>query len=109
LKLCQFVFYQGLQYPDAFLLIRIVGSETLQLPDCLIDVLYRRTIRLEVGFFPREEIASLSGFCIGEPADCVIERIEDFVGVLSLLSSLSESARVPVGLPSSEYQNGRCY
>ena len=45
LKLRQFLFHQRLQYLYAFLLIRIVGSETLQIPNCLIDVLNRRTVR----------------------------------------------------------------
>ncbi len=108
MKLRHFFFYQRLEDLDAFLLIRIVGCEILQVPNCLVDALNRRTVRLEIGIVPREEIASLSGFRVNEPGHRLIKIPENLVGVLSPLGSFSESGRVPVGLPPNEYQNGRC-
>ena len=53
LEFRQFPFYERLECLELFLLIRVAGSEILQLAHHLVEVLYRFAIWLKVGVISR--------------------------------------------------------
>jgi hypothetical protein len=102
LEFRQFLFYERLKCLEVFLLIRIVGSENLQLPHYLVEVLYDFAVWLKVGLMACEEVAALAGFCIDEPGQNFIKRQLGFRSCIFARRRLRRLGGYPGAFPTQQ-------